>query len=182
MSLVDADEVPLAKSPCSANKTDSPRPTASRATPQPLMPPPMIARSRMPPSAFPWVCSCQAAAPGHRRFIRLRLNTKRRLSNFFERSSLVGDLDGDVALSAQLAHALRRLGLGDEIVELGDMTDAHRRGALELHAIGDQNGFAGAVHDGLRHLHLAIIEVEQRAVLVDGGRADHGVVDLELTD
>jgi hypothetical protein len=34
----------------------------------------------------------------------------------------------------------------------------------------------------LRHLHLAIVEVEQRALLVDRGRPDDGVVDLELAD
>ena len=39
------DDVPLAKSFISQRKTDLPRPTASRAMPQPLTPPPMIARS-----------------------------------------------------------------------------------------------------------------------------------------
>jgi len=36
--------------------------------------------------------------------------------------------------------------------------------------------------DGLRRLDLAVVEIEQGAVLVDRRRADHGVVDLELLD
>src|SRR3982751_3198500 len=36
--------------------------------------------------------------------------------------------------------------------------------------------------DGLRRLHLAVVEVEQSPLLVDRGDADDGVVDLELAD
>jgi hypothetical protein len=43
--LVDQDDVPLAKSFISHKKIELPRPAASRAMPQPLMPPPMMARS-----------------------------------------------------------------------------------------------------------------------------------------
>ena len=43
--LVEADEVPCARSPISASVTVRPRPAASRAMPQPLMPPPMMKRS-----------------------------------------------------------------------------------------------------------------------------------------
>ena len=46
MSLVEPEEVPLARSFCSQRKTEKPRPAASRAMPQPLMPPPMMARSK----------------------------------------------------------------------------------------------------------------------------------------
>jgi hypothetical protein len=46
MSLVDADDVPLARSFISQRKTELPRPAASRAMPHPLMPPPTIARSK----------------------------------------------------------------------------------------------------------------------------------------
>src|SRR3984885_8809196 len=46
MSLVLADEVCAARSSCSHNMTDSPRPAASRAMPQPLMPPPTTSRSQ----------------------------------------------------------------------------------------------------------------------------------------
>src|SRR5436305_1612792 len=48
MSLVEADEVPEARSFCSTSKTRKPRPAASRAIPAPLMPPPTMARSNMP--------------------------------------------------------------------------------------------------------------------------------------
>src|SRR6201999_2209626 len=46
-SLVDQDDVPLAKSFISHRKTEFPRPAASRAMPQPLTPPPTIARSKI---------------------------------------------------------------------------------------------------------------------------------------
>src|ERR1043166_9805102 len=46
MSLVEAEEVPEARSFCSISSTRMPRPAASRAMPTPLMPPPMMARSK----------------------------------------------------------------------------------------------------------------------------------------
>src|SRR5690348_2327452 len=46
MSLVEADEVPDARSFCSTSITRRPRPAASRAIATPLMPPPTIARSK----------------------------------------------------------------------------------------------------------------------------------------
>src|SRR2546427_2788588 len=46
MSLVEADEVAQPRSFCSIGRTRMPRPAASRASPAPLMPPPMIARSK----------------------------------------------------------------------------------------------------------------------------------------
>src|SRR3981189_3594304 len=57
--LVDQDDVPLAKSFISHRKTELPRPAASRAMPQPLMPPPMIARSKI---------RSKDASPGVRQF------------------------------------------------------------------------------------------------------------------
>src|SRR5215475_1642297 len=46
MSLVEAEEVPEARSFCSISSTRMPRPAASRAMPTPLMPPPIMARSK----------------------------------------------------------------------------------------------------------------------------------------
>src|SRR3979411_3322871 len=46
MSLVEADDVPDARSFCSTSRTRNPRPAASRAIPVPLMPPPTTARSK----------------------------------------------------------------------------------------------------------------------------------------
>lgn len=46
MSLVDLDEVPEEKSSRSTSPTRSPRVEASRATPQPVAPPPMTRTSR----------------------------------------------------------------------------------------------------------------------------------------
>src|SRR3954466_10448739 len=45
MSLLEAEEVALARSSFSASSTLRPRPAASRAMPAPLMPPPMTRRS-----------------------------------------------------------------------------------------------------------------------------------------
>src|ERR1700756_5318013 len=45
MSLVEADDVPEARSFCSISSTRMPRPAGSRAMPTPLMPPPMMARA-----------------------------------------------------------------------------------------------------------------------------------------
>ena len=42
---VEAEDVPPARSPFSASSTEKPRPTASRAMPQPLTPPPITTRS-----------------------------------------------------------------------------------------------------------------------------------------
>ena len=52
MSLVEADDVPLARSPFSASSTERPRPAASRAIPQPFTPPPMMAMSYIDRAAF----------------------------------------------------------------------------------------------------------------------------------
>ena len=63
------------------------------------------------------------------------------------------------------------------------MRDAHRRAAPQLGRIRHQHHAARIGDDGLRRLHLAIVEVEQGALLVDRGDADDGnTVDLELAD
>ena len=46
MSFVDQDDVPAARSSFSHRSTDQPRPAASRAIPQPLIPPPIMAMSK----------------------------------------------------------------------------------------------------------------------------------------
>ena len=83
---------------------------------------------------------------------------------------------------ANRGEALRQLLVGDEGLDLGHVRDADRRAAAEFSGIGDQHDAARVGDDGLRHLHLAIVEVEQRALLVDRGRTDDGVIDLELAD
>src|SRR5690606_29036168 len=50
-SLVARDDVPLAKSCDSSNTTEKPRAAASSATPRPVAPPPMTARSKVLDSA-----------------------------------------------------------------------------------------------------------------------------------
>ncbi len=62
------------------------------------------------------------------------------------------------------------------------MGDANRRAAPQFRRVGDQHHAARIGNDGLGRLHLAIVEIEQRALLVDRGGADDGVIDLELAD
>src|SRR5262245_34236919 len=185
MSLVDAEEVPLARSAFSASSTDSPRPAASRAMPHPWIPPPMMAMSYIPRLAHMWwigagrIASRQCSDWRRNAIVR---TSKRRLSRYFEGSSLGRDLDRNVVVAADVVEARGRRRVGDEVVELRDMADAHRRRALVFHAVGHQDRPARAVHDGLGNLDLAVVEVEQRAVLVDGRGADDRIVDLELAD
>ena len=56
------------------------------------------------------------------------------------------------------------------------------RRAFELQPIGDEDDLPGVGDDRLADAHLAVVEVEQRALLVDRRGADHGVIDLELAD
>src|SRR5262249_495148 len=60
MSLVEADEVPEARSFCSTRSTRSPRPAASRAIPVPVMPPPTVAGSN---AAIAWRPAQHGAGP-----------------------------------------------------------------------------------------------------------------------
>ena len=62
------------------------------------------------------------------------------------------------------------------------MRDADRGAAAQFGGVGDEHGGARVGDDRLRHLHLAIVEVEQRALLINRGGADDGVIDLELAD
>ena len=72
--------------------------------------------------------------------------------------------------------------VGDERLDLADMGDADRGAAAELCGVRHQHDVAGVGDDGLRHLHFAIVEIQQRALLVDRRGPDDGVVDLELAD
>lgn len=72
--------------------------------------------------------------------------------------------------------------VGDEDVDIAQMADAHRCGALELGTVGDEQALPGVLDDRLRDADLAVIEVEECTLLVDGGGADHRIIDLELAD
>jgi hypothetical protein len=48
--------------------------------------------------------------------------------------------------------------------------------------IGYEDDLAVNLDDGARDLHLAIVEIEQRSLRIDGGGSDHRVVHLELSD
>ena len=90
------------------------------------------------------------------------------------------EVDRHLVLRADALQLLGRRRIGDEMVDLGNVADAHRRGAAVLQAVGDQDGAAAALHDLARHLHFAVVVVEQAAVLVYRGGADDRVVHLEL--
>src|SRR6186713_2404908 len=51
--------------------------------------------------------------------------------------------------AAEFRHRQRGELVGDEHVDLRDMTDAHRRRALELQPVGDEKDLAGIVDDRL---------------------------------
>ena len=49
--------------------------------------------------------------------------------------------------------------IGHKGLDLAEMGDAHRRAAAEFCRVRDQHDAAGVGDDGLRRLHLAIVEV-----------------------
>src|SRR3546814_12968496 len=62
------------------------------------------------------------------------------------------------------------------------MGEAHHGVAAELGMIGGEEHPARVLDDRLGGAHLAVVEVEQRAVVVDARDADDAEVDLELLD
>jgi hypothetical protein len=73
----------------------------------------------------------------------------------------------------------RRL-VGEQACRPGPGAQLHHRRAVELAVVGGQPDLARLLDDGTRHLHLAVVEVAQRAVGLDAGDADQADVDLEL--
>src|SRR3546814_13003033 len=62
------------------------------------------------------------------------------------------------------------------------MGEADHGIAAELGVVGGEEHAAGILDDGLRRAHLAVVEVQQGAVVVDAGDAYDAEVDLELLD
>src|SRR5690606_9820154 len=83
---------------------------------------------------------------------------------------------------ADLANAWNLAAIGDERVDLRKMADADRRRALEFRFVGNEDDVPRIGYDGLRHLHLTEVEIQQCAVMIDRGGADHRIVDLELAE
>ena len=73
-----------------------------------------------------------------------------------------------------------RVSVGEEAVDLRQLGDFDHRGAVEFADVGGQPDRAGLRNDGLCDLHFAQVEVAQRAVGLNAGRADQRNVDLEL--
>src|SRR5690606_1949817 len=87
-----------------------------------------------------------------------------------------------IAFKTDRADVVERAAVGDEGMDLREMADPHGCGPFELGRIGNQDDVTRIGDDRLGHLHLAIVEVEQRPVLVDGRRPDDRVIHLELAD
>src|SRR5688572_25124875 len=88
----------------------------------------------------------------------------------------------DVGVPADIADRRHLAAVRYERVDLAEMRDADRSRALEFHRIRDEDHMPGVSDDRLRDLDLAKVEVEQSAVMVDRGSADHRIIDLELLD
>jgi hypothetical protein len=60
--------------------------------------------------------------------------------------------------------------------------ELHHRGPIELAVVGGEPNLARLLDDRARHLHLAVVEVAQRAVGLDARDADQPDVDAKLLD
>src|SRR3954468_3019497 len=155
--------------------------------PQPLMPPPMtkmswtgVSLTRPPAFAPPHSLAQHESTP---RLFRTDNECQTKCGGLGEIWLDARRLEqGDLVVAANAMHRVALAAVGDEGIDLREVADPDRRGALELGCVGNQDDLAGIGDDGLRHLHLAKVEIEQRAVMVDGRSSDHRVVDLELLD
>src|SRR4029078_10707813 len=78
-----------------------------------------------------------------------------------------GKVQDHAVFLADAAERGGRRGVGDEVVDLGDVADAPGRGSTVLRAVGDQDRAATALDDLPGDLHLPVVVVEERAILVD---------------
>src|ERR1700677_1420763 len=62
------------------------------------------------------------------------------------------------------------------------MRDAHRGGAGDLAAVGDQHDLARVFDDGARYFDLAHVEIQQGSAGIDRGSADDRDVHAKLLD
>ena len=76
----------------------------------------------------------------------------------------------------------RRRCIGKQPPDLIERGQLHHGRAVELAVVGGQPDLAGLFDDGLRHLHLAVVKVAQRAIGLDARDADERDVHLELAD
>ena len=93
---------------------------------------------------------------------------------------LAGDDDVDFSGAEDFRHRLGHRHVGEELVDLRNVTEAHHGTATELGVIGGKPDFTRLLDDGLGDAHFAVVVVEQRAVFVDAGDADDADVDPEL--
>src|SRR5271166_4582035 len=189
MSFVDHEDVLLARSPISHRTTERPRPAASRATPHPLMPPPITMRSTtrskdaLPPLALfgsEYVFFSVRTKASRKQVARQYATLAAPLGVFVSVAVRQSLDDGDTPFSADVADARIPDIVGDPSLNLADVGDANGRRPLELRTVGDQDGVAGILQDGLSHLDLSIVEIEERSVGFDRRGADDGMIHLEL--
>src|SRR6218665_665253 len=97
-------------------------------------------------------------------------------------ATLGGDGAEHLGVPQQRGKRLGRRGVGEQAVDLAERGQLHHGRAVELAVVGGQPDLARVLDDGLRHLHLAVVEVAQRAVGLDARDADERDVHLELAD
>src|SRR3546814_5638127 len=95
------------------------------------------------------------------------------------RSGLGRDVQRDLGGGQDVDHRLGRHAVGEDGVDLVHMGEAHYGVAAELGMIGGEEHPARVLDDRLGGAHLAVVEVEQRAVVVDARDADDAEVALE---
>ncbi len=88
----------------------------------------------------------------------------------------------DTGIGKQLRERLRRRQVGEQAVDLVEACQLDHCRPIELAVIGGQPYLPRLRQNGLRHFHLAVIEITQTAVGLDRRDADQRDVDLELPD
>ncbi len=76
----------------------------------------------------------------------------------------------------------RRRAIRENRRDLADAAETDHGVASEFRMVGDQEDAPGVFDDGLRHPHLAIVEIQQGAVLIDAADPDNPDIDFELAD
>src|SRR3954466_2470294 len=86
------------------------------------------------------------------------------------------------AFGADPSYAVGFAAIGYESGDLRKMADTNRSRTLEFARIAHEHDLPRVRQYRLRHPHLAVVVVEERAVLIDSRGADHRKVHLELAD
>ena len=86
----------------------------------------------------------------------------------------------DVRLDQGCRDFLGRRLIGEECIDLRQMTETHHGIAAEFGVVGGKKNLAGIIDDGASDAHLPLVEVEQCPFIVDARNADDAEIHLEL--